>query len=149
MRSITILALSLFLIGPCTGYAETMAEPENISISGDGQEASQEYFLDKGLSIFSMKHSGSSNFAVWMLDSSGNKVDLRANEVGDFDGAKAVGISQSYDYVLDIDADGPWLVDISQPRPKTAQSVPITFSGKGQQASELFGLDERLTRFET
>ena len=81
MRSIIILALSLFLIGPCIAYAETMAEPENISISGDGQEASQEFFLDEGLSIFSMKHSGSSNFAVWLLDSSGNKVDLLANEV--------------------------------------------------------------------
>lgn len=118
MRSITILALSLFLIGPCIAYAETMAEPENISISGDGQEASQEFFLDEGLSIFSMKHSGSSNFAVWLLDSSGNKVDLLANEVEDFDGAKAVGISQSDDFVLDIEADGPWLVDISQPRPE-------------------------------
>ena len=148
MRRITILALSLFLIVPCIAYAETMAEPENISISGDGQEASQEFFLDEGLSIFSMKHSGSSNFAVWLLDSSGNKVDLLANEVEDFDGAKAVGISQSDDFVLDIEADGPWLVDISQPRPEIAQSAPVSFIGTGQQVPPLFELSPGLARFE-
>jgi len=114
MRRITILALSLFLIVPCIAYAETMAEPENISISGDGQEASQEFFLDKGLSIFSMKHSGSSNFAVWLLDSNGEIVDLLVNEIGSFDGSKATGIEDRGIYCLDISADGNWRINISQ-----------------------------------
>ena len=148
MRSITFLGLAALLMMACIACAESIAEPENISFSGDGQEASQEFFLDEGLSIFSMKHSGSSNFIVWLLDSSGNKVDLLANEVGDFDGAKAVGISQTDDYVLDTDADGPWMVDIRQPRPQIAQSVPISFSGTGQQVPQLFELGQGLARFE-
>jgi hypothetical protein len=98
----------------CIACAESIAEPENISFSGDGQEASQEFFLDEGLSIFSMKHSGSSNFAVWLLDSSGEMVDLLVNDIGTFDGSKATGIEDRGIYCLDISADGNWRINISK-----------------------------------
>ena len=139
-----LLVLAICIMTPMV----SATDPAPISFSGVGQEASQKFTLDEGLSIFAMKHSGSSNFIVWLLDSNGNNVDLLANVVGDFDGSKAVGISKPGDYILNIDADGPWTVDISQPRPQTAQSVPISFSGKGQQVSQFITLNPGLTRFE-
>ena len=85
---------------------------ELITLSGTGQEATSKFSLEKGLSIFRMTHDGNSNFAVWLLDNEGNKVNLLANEIGDFDGSKAVGISKSGIYLLNINADGNWEISI-------------------------------------
>jgi len=122
--------------------------PEPIALSGTGQEATSKFSLEKGLSIFRMTHDGDSNFGVWLLDGEGEKVDLLVNEIGAFDGSKAVGIKKQGDYILDISADGRWTITIEQPRPSSAPSVPKTLKGKGQQASEVFYLDKGLARFE-
>jgi len=148
---VRVLALAMCIIESTASASDNNAastvEPATISISGVGQQASQMFTLTEGLSIFTMKHSGSSNFIVWLLDHNGNKVELLANVIGDFNGAKAVGISTSGDYILDITAHGPWTVDITQPRPQTAQSVPVSLIGKGQQVSQFFTLTPGLARF--
>jgi autonomous glycyl radical cofactor GrcA len=122
--------------------------PEPIALSGTGQKATSKFSLEKGLSIFRMTHDGDSNFAVWLLDDEGDKVELLVNEIGEFDGSKAVGIKKQGDYIFDIGADGRWTITIEQPRPSSAPSVPKTLKGKGQQASEVFSLDKGLARFE-
>jgi hypothetical protein len=122
--------------------------PEPIVLSGTGQEATSKFTLEKGLSKFRMAHDGDSNFAILLLDDEGNNVDLLVNEIGEFDGSKAVGIAKAGIYLLDISADGGWKITIEQPRPSTAPSVPKTLKGKGQQVSELFYLDKGLARFE-
>nr|QNO52629.1 hypothetical protein MBLPMMNE_00036 [Methanosarcinales archaeon ANME-1 ERB6] len=131
-----------------TPTPELTPTPEPIGLSGTGQEATSKFSLEKGLSIFRMTHDGDSNFAVWLLDDEGDKVDLLVNEIGEFDGSKAVGIKNQGDYILDISADGGWTITIEQPRPTSAPSVPKTLKGKGQQASEVFYLDKGLARFE-
>ena len=125
----------------------TTPTPEPIALSGTGQEATSKFSLEKGLSIFRMTHGGDSNFAVWLLDDEGDKVELLVNEIGEFDGSKAVGIKKQGDYIVDISADGRWTITIEQPRPSSAPSVPKTLKGKGQQASEAFSLDNGLARF--
>jgi hypothetical protein len=125
-----------------------VVEPEVITLSGSGQEATSKFTLEEGLSIFKMSHDGDSNFAIWLMDNNGNNEELLVNEIGEFDGAKAVGIDDGGTYLLDISADGDWSVDIEQPRPSTATSVPLAFSGKGQQVSDFFYLDAGLVRFE-
>ena len=122
--------------------------PEPITLSGTGQEATSKFSLETGLSIFRMTHDGDSNFAVWLLDGEGEKIELLVNEIGRFDGSKAVGIKNIGDYILDISADGRWTITIEQPRPSNAPPVPKTLKGKGQQASEVFYLDKGLARFE-
>ena len=105
-----LLVLAICIMTPMV----SATDPAPISFSGVGQEASQKFTLDEGLSIFAMKHSGSSNFIVWLLDSNGNNVDLLVNEVGAFDGSKATGIKYSGIYCLNIAADGNWKIDVSQ-----------------------------------
>ena len=53
-----------------------------------------------------------SNFIIWLMDNQGNEIDLVANEIGNFNGSKAVSITQSGNYLLNIDADGNWEVSI-------------------------------------
>jgi hypothetical protein len=65
-----------------------------------------------------MTHDGDSNFAVWLLDDEGDKVELLVNEIGEFDGSKAVSIRKSGIYLLDISADGNWEILFFRERAK-------------------------------
>ncbi|MDA2928496.1 hypothetical protein MYX84_00885 [Acidobacteria bacterium AH-259-O06] len=122
------------------------ADPPPINLSGTGQTVSSSFTLEAGLSIFRMTHNGSSNFAIWLKDSQGGLVALLVNEIGSFNGSKAVGIDSTGTSFLDITADGSWSVTIEQPRPSSAPATR-SFSGTGQQATELFSLSSGLAIF--
>jgi hypothetical protein len=131
--------------GPSATPVSTPApvpEPSPISLVGSWQQSSQMFHLEKGLSIFSMQHQGSSNFTIWLVDRSGKKVDLLVNVVGEFSGSKAEEITTASEYHLNITSDGQWAVDITQPRPMTAQPVPLSMTGVGQHATQFFTLKE-------
>jgi hypothetical protein len=57
-----------------------------------------------------MSHAGSSNFAVWLLNDKGEREELLVNEVGSFNGSKALGIENEGDYLLDVNASGNWAI---------------------------------------
>ena len=84
------------------------------TFTGTGPEASPLFWLDDALTTFDMSHDGSSNFAIWLLDSNGDPVDLLVNEIGDFDGSTAVGVPAAGVYILDVEADGDWTVSVEQ-----------------------------------
>lgn len=83
-----------------------------IILDGTGQEASEKFVLESGLVIFDMFHTGQHNFAVWLIDNNGKKVALLVNEIGYFDGSKAIRIDKTGVYLLDISADGYWAIII-------------------------------------
>ena len=112
--------------------------------TGRGQKASRKFTLDTGLYRFQMKHDGKSNFAVILLDSEGDTVELLVNTIGKFDGSKAVGIKRKGTYLLDISADGRW--SVSTAKPKLNPTIR-RFSAHGQEASHLFTLDAGLHVF--
>jgi hypothetical protein len=122
-------------------------EPSPISLVGSWQQSSQMFHLEQGLSIFSMQHQGSSNFTIWLVDRNGKKVDLLVDVVGEFSGSKALGITNASEYHLAITSDGQWAVDITQPRPLTAQPVPLSMTGTGKHATHFFALKQGSATF--
>ncbi|MCA1554944.1 MAG: hypothetical protein LC737_11245 [Chloroflexi bacterium] len=84
------------------------------TFSGDGQSVSPKVALKQGLVTFHMTHNGRSNFAVFLYDDKGNRIDLLANTIGNFDGSKPVRINSSGAYLLDITADGHWTIGVEQ-----------------------------------
>jgi len=87
----------------------------SVNLEGSGQQASSMFNLNQGLAIFRMTHDGNSNFIIRLLDAQGNSVTTSlVNEIGSFDGSKAVHIDESGTYLLDISADGNWTVRIEQ-----------------------------------
>lgn len=142
-----LITIGIVLVREETPTIEAQTEIEPIQLSGTGQQATEKFSLESGLAIFRMSHSGQSNFAITLLDSNGEIVELLVNEIGSFDGAKAVGIRTKGEHLLDISADGKWSVKIEQPRPLTAPSIPKSFTGKSQQASELFSMGKGLATF--
>ena len=132
---------------PATAAPAPLPTPEPQSFNGSGKQASSKFALNPGLAIFKMKASGQGNFAIILLDSTGQTVDLLANELGAFDGSKAISATGG-DYVMDITADSDWSVTIEQPGPpQTLAGPPLTLNGNGQQATEFFNLAEGLTTF--
>jgi hypothetical protein len=85
-----------------------------LELSGKGQSISQFLELSSGLMKVEMKHKGESNFSVLLLDSNGNYIDLLANEIGNFEGDKALGIDSPGIYIMSIEADGQWNIKIEQ-----------------------------------
>ena len=126
---------------------EVIPEPALIELSGMGQQASQKFTLENGLSIFNMAHDGTSNFSIVLMNSDGQRIELLVNEIGKFNGAKAIGIVERGEYVLDVSASGKWTVKIEQLRPTIADAKPRTFTGIGQQVSPFVKLDKGLTTF--
>lgn len=80
--------------------------------TGRGQQTSPQFQLSSGLVTFHLTHDGQSNFAIWLLDDQGNQIDLLVNTIGPFDGSKALGIQKPGLYLLNIQADGNWTVEI-------------------------------------
>jgi hypothetical protein len=122
-------------------------EPALIDLSGAGQQASQKFNLEEGLTIFKMTHVGSANFAITLMNSDGERIQLLVNEIGSFNGSKAVSIPKNGEYILDVSASGKWTVKIEQPRPQAADKSPQTFTGTGQGVSPFVTLDKGLIKF--
>lgn len=129
--------------GETANKKEELIKIEPIALKGVGQQATEKFRLETGLSVFKMTHSGSSNFIVYLLDNEGNKVKLLVNKIGPFDGSKAVKISRAGDYLLDITAGGRWAIGVEQPRVNEAPKTN-TFNGSGQQTTELFSTEKGL-----
>lgn len=124
--------------------------PKNIppqTFNGKSQAVTPKFTLEGGLSIFRMKHQGTANWAPKLLDSEGNPVELLANEIGKFDGAKAVQV-EAGEYVIDVTANGAWEIVAEQPRPIEAPPLPAALSGSGQTVSAFFFAKRGLTRFQ-
>ena len=133
---------------------EPIPEPEPIEFSGQGDDVSPKFTLEEGITVITMTHSGSSNFQLELLDDDGETVDWLVNEIGSFDGCKAIGVREDSwigakpgIHLLDITADGNWTVQIEQPRPTSADALPLNLTGKGYDVSSFFVLNEGLTIF--
>ena len=93
-------------------YSQTDGLAQVEYLNGHGKDVSKYFRLNRGLTLFTMSHSGYSNFAVILYSKEGEYVELLANEIGSYNGKKMVPIDKNDTYVLDIEADGAWTIKI-------------------------------------
>jgi hypothetical protein len=116
----------------------TRREVDTQSFEGTERTARPSFKAAGGLAIFRLTHAGRQNFVV--LVKQGDRIaSLVVNTVGPFDGSKAVGLPAG-DYTMDIRSSGRWTVEVDQPIPGSAASLPQKFEGKGQGATSFFRL---------
>ncbi len=84
------------------------------SFSGSSKTATDLFELSRGLKRFNMTHQGSENFIVDLLDENGARVEIAGlvNEIGPFNGSKAVQVPEDGIYLLQVEADGPWTIQV-------------------------------------
>jgi hypothetical protein len=85
-----------------------------VSLSGAGQQATGFFFLDNGTATFAITHDGWTDFNVWLLNSSGAKVERLVSTYGSYNASTMLNITNSGIYLLDVQADGNWDADVSQ-----------------------------------
>jgi len=100
------------LVPPVTQDTEPTKPRQPIKLTGFGQEATDNFYLEMGLYRFKMNHDGDSNFAIWLYSANGDRLELLVNEIGPFEGSRAFTIPRSGEYLLDVSADASWEVTI-------------------------------------
>ncbi|ELY26616.1 hypothetical protein C500_15685 [Natrialba magadii ATCC 43099] len=106
------------------------AESELITFTDAGSTVTDEFELEDGVTIVESSHDGDSNFIVDLVPATGDRAELLVNAIGAYTGATGL-IAAEGQYLLDIDADGNWEIEIQQPQATDddAESLPATLAG--------------------
>lgn len=94
-----------------------------------------------------IKHVGSSNFAVWNLDSSGQEINLLVNTIGNYRGTRLIDAMEGEQTAaLKIESDGSWRVTLKPFALVHVWDGTGTWTGKGDnlvviQSGAFAGLD--------
>ena len=142
IRTIAFFVIALLLAMAPTTQAQQVptgtvsAEPAPITLSGSGQQITNRFLLEAGLTIFRLRNSGERHFSATLMDGNGEYLSLLANTTGTFDGSTPVGVEVAGEYVVDVSSSGRWVIVAEQPRPTLAPPVPLTLTGPGQQATQ-------------
>ena len=118
-----------------------------ITFSGGTQEASPVFHLEEGLAIFEMKHNGSTDFYLQLINYRGEKAISLSIGKWESRGSTAIHIARSGPHILNVEADSDWVVRITQPAPDVQLEPPITLRGFGRKASSMFHLEKGETVF--
>lgn len=124
--------------------ADAEAASDLHRLMGVGQQATDFLELSSGLWRISLSHGARGHFAVWLLDSDGERVELLANTSGAFHGTKLVQIKRSGQYLCDVSADGSW--DILVATPMQLEEVSHVRGGS-QAGTDLIRFDGGLRTF--
>lgn len=121
--------------------------------------ATEPFDLEQGLAIVKMTHQGEESFVVNLLsaeesetapgrleffgdkddgDASGAALSL-VDGAGPVDLSRAVPVPIAGKHLFDVKADGPWTIQVEQPRPSGA-AEPTRFSGDDDTATPFFQL---------
>jgi len=108
-----------------------------MTYNGTGKTATPSFPIAGGMTIFRTEHRGAKNFIVTLLTADGQRVEGLVNAIGNYNGAAGVGVPAGQ-YVLQVEADGPWSVMVEQPRPTSGDAIPRTYTGRGQSVAGPF-----------
>lgn len=141
-----VVALTAWQGGATAGVRQPTPSVPPITLSGTGQEVTEEFALTGGLTVVRSEcASCTENFIVELLDDQRQVKDLVVNRVGSYEGTKGVGVSAG-DHVLQVNANAPWTVEITQPgNQPSAAPLPQTWSGNGDRLEGPFAADQVVT----
>jgi hypothetical protein len=87
--------------------------------------------------LVQLSHQGASNFIVWAKDKNASRIDLVANNIGNYSGTILLNLnSQEVLNYFEITADGSWSVEVKGLK-KAPNWKGKTYSGFGDQVIEL------------
>jgi hypothetical protein len=117
------------------------AAPVVQSFDGTGDSVLGPVDITEGVLVVSGQHTGSSNFIVSLVGTDGKENSF--NEIGRFGGSVAHSISNGSIFglepgsvLIEISADGPWAIELTQVTPTGGQPPPIDWESRGQNVTK-------------
>lgn len=88
--------------------------PEKRNFSGNSPAATPLFELSGGLHRVTLTHQGDANFIVDLLDENGASVVPMGlvNEIGPFEGSRAIQVPEDGIYLFSVEANGPWTINV-------------------------------------
>ena len=109
---------------------EEIDEIDPQSFEGSGADVIDGVSIEGGLVVVDATHTGGErNFQVSLVDDS-EFDEYFVNEIGEYDGQTAE-LVDSGEYMLEVEADGSWEIDVLQPVPNDVDELPQSLSGEG------------------
>jgi hypothetical protein len=90
------------------------AVPANKAYKGSGDSIVKVELPDGAdqVAVATISHKGSSNFAVWALDSNMEQQDLMVNRIGNYQGTVLFNLNGNDTTSLEVTADGAWTITV-------------------------------------
>ena len=124
----------------------TTTEPpwEEFTVEGSGDDVVDLVVRGDDPAILSITYEGGRNFSVLSYDSSGDRIDLLVNVIGQYSGRVPVNFSVGEEVVeLEITASGSWSITVQQLSSATAFSDSV--SGVGDDVVAYLSTSSRIT----
>jgi hypothetical protein len=90
------------------------APPLPNPLEGRAAQVSPRFFLQAGLAVFRVSYAGPGIFTLTLFDQSGQIRSELFNTTGAFAGSRAVKIARGDIFLLNIRADGQWMLSVEQ-----------------------------------
>lgn len=137
-----------FVDGPLVSLSEADDDwffEDPVHFDGDSSTVTESIDFPFGIVAIEFDHEGESNFIVEGVPEGGEEV-LLVNEIGPVDGIIAV-TSDGTEFVIDVEADGPWSITVSQPEPPmdVFRRAPTSAEGQGSDLIGPFHVDGSVT----
>lgn len=107
-------------------------DDEAVSFDGETPAVTDEFTLEEALSVFAFEHEAEDDIANFIVELEGERDELLVNELDDVIGATATP-TPAGEYLMDIDAAGPWEIVVGQPSAPDDEirTVPAAVSDEG------------------
>ena len=118
----------------------TVGNTTTIRGAGDAQTA--DFSLDEGVAAFDIRHDGTGEFSVDLLNSRGRSEQLLVDTSGRYSGVVGAGVNEDSvsgpapgPHSLSVEASGAWEIEISQPDWTSGDRAPISLRGSGDDVA--------------
>ena len=115
---------------------------EPITFSGIGKLVTDPFELTEPIVVAKYTHDGTANFIVTLINQeTGQTANLLANEIGAADATTAFMLQDDGMFILEINADGAWTVDLTQPTPDSGDHFATPWEQAGSGSAVFYWLD--------
>ena len=144
-KSVSGAMLEIKADGAWSVSLKPVAGSTTTNIKGSGKVITGIFTATTARTVFTLNHTGSSNFIVkiWEVGGSHYDYELLANEIGNYSGQSIQTLTQGKQYFFAIRADGSWSIDLGLGDSVTQYAPPAipdgAASGSGSSSGSASG----------
>ncbi len=117
-------------------------EGRTTTIKGTADVPTDTFDLSEGIAVFDIRHDGTGEFSVDLLNSRGRSEQLLVDTSGRYSGVVGAGVNEDSvsgpapgPHTLSVEASGAWEIEISQPDWTSGDRAPISLRGSGDDVA--------------